>query len=142
MVGNGPDTAVFVHESGTQGLCGFWPYADWLASAEGVRSVLFNQCAYGVSQCAAIDEAREWIAATEAAVARARDHGARRVTIVGASVGGIVALHAATSITPRVDAVVNLSGELRWSDLDSVAAAKRLDIAALFAIARSLRHRR
>jgi hypothetical protein len=62
------------HESGTQGLCGFWPYADWLASAEGVRSVLFNQCTYGASQCAAIDEAREWIAATEAAVAWARDH--------------------------------------------------------------------
>jgi hypothetical protein len=81
VVGTGPDTAVFVHESGTQGLCGFWPYADWLASAEGVRSVLFNQCTYGASQCAAIDEAEEWIAATEAAVAWARDHDARRVTI-------------------------------------------------------------
>ncbi len=34
-----------------------------------------------------------------------------------------------------VDAVVNLSGELSWSGLDSVAAAKRLDTAALFAIA-------
>ncbi|HEY9377919.1 MAG TPA: hypothetical protein VIQ02_12580 [Jiangellaceae bacterium] len=134
-MGTGPDTAVFVHESGTQGLCGFWPYADWLASAEGVRSVLFNQCTYGVSQCAAIDAAREWTTATEAAVAWAREHGARRVTIVGASAGGVVALHAATSITPRVDAVVNLSGELSWSDLDSVAAAKRLDIAALFAVA-------
>jgi dienelactone hydrolase len=116
-------------------LCGIWPYADWLASAEGVRSVLFNQCTYGASQCAAIDEAEEWIAATEAAVAWARDHGAHRVTIVGASAGGIVALHAATSITPRVDAVVNLSGELSWSDLNSVAAAKLLDIAALFAVA-------
>ena len=125
----------FIHESGTQGLCGFWPYADWLASAEGVRSVLFNQCTYGASQCATIDEAGEWIAATEAAVAWARDHGAARVTIVGASVGGVVALHAATSITPRVDAVVNLSGELSWSGLDSVAAAKRLDTAAMFAIA-------
>lgn len=135
VVGTGPDTAVFVHESGTQGLCGFWPYADWLASAEGVRSVLFNQCTYGASQCAAIDEAEEWIAATEAAVAWARDHDARRVTIVGASAGGVVALHAATSITPRVDAVVNLSGELSWSDLNSVAAAERLDIATLFAIA-------
>ena len=135
MVGTGPDTAVFIHESGTRGLCGFWPYADWLASAEGLRSVLFNQCTYGASQCAAIDEAEEWIAATEAAVAWARDHGARRVTIVGASAGGVVALHAATSITPRVDAVVNLSGQLSWSDLNSVAAAKRLDTAALFAIA-------
>ena len=135
MVGTGPDTAVFIHESGTQGLCGFWPYADWLAGAEGVRSVLFNQCTYGASQCAAIDEAREWIAATGAAVAWARDHGAPRVTIVGASVGGVIALHATTSITPRVDAVVNLSGELSWSGLDSVAAAKRLDTAALFAIA-------
>jgi hypothetical protein len=31
--------------------------------------------------------------------------------------------------------VVNLSGELSWSDLNSVAAAERLDIATLFAIA-------
>jgi len=41
----------------------------------------------------------------------------------GASVGGIVALYAATSITPVVDAVVDQSGKLSWSGLESMAAA-------------------
>jgi pimeloyl-ACP methyl ester carboxylesterase len=114
MVGTGTDTAVFVHASGNRGLCGFWPYADWLAKVRGVRSVLVNQCGYGASQCPAGEEYGQWLAATKAAVTWAREHGARQVTVVGASVGGIVALQAGASIRPRVDAVVNLSGELRW----------------------------
>jgi dienelactone hydrolase len=135
MVGTGTDTAVFVHASGDRGLCGFWPYADWLAKVEGVRSVLVNQCGYGASQCPAGEEYGQWLAATKAAVTWAREHGARQVTVVGASVGGIVALQAGASIRPRVDAVVNLSGELRWKGLDSLAAARRLQVPALFAVA-------
>ena len=135
MVGNGPDTAVFVHESGNRGLCGFWPYADWLAKAKGVRSVLVNQCGYGASECPAGEETGQWLAATTAAVGWARTHGARQVTLVGASAGGIVALQAAASIRPRVDAVVDLSGERRWKELDSLAAARRLRVPALFAVA-------
>jgi len=135
MVGNSPDTAVFVHESGNRGLCGFWPYAEWLAKANGVRSVLVNQCGYGASVCPAGQETSQWLAATTAAVGWARTHGARQVTLVGASAGGIVALQAAASIRPRVDAVVDLSGERRWKQLDSVAAARRLRVPALFAVA-------
>jgi pimeloyl-ACP methyl ester carboxylesterase len=41
-----------------------------------------------------------------AAVTWARAHGAGRVTLVGASAGGIVALQAATTIRPPVDGVV------------------------------------
>jgi hypothetical protein len=55
VVGTGPTTAVFVHEAGPRGLCGFWPYADWLARTKGVRSVLFSQCGAGASQCPAGD---------------------------------------------------------------------------------------
>jgi pimeloyl-ACP methyl ester carboxylesterase len=36
---------------------------------------------------------------------------------------------------PRVDGVVNLSGERRWQGLDSLAAARRLQVPALFAVA-------
>jgi hypothetical protein len=49
VVGTGPVTAVFVHEFGPRGLCGFWPYADWLARTNGVRSVLFSQCGGGLA---------------------------------------------------------------------------------------------
>jgi pimeloyl-ACP methyl ester carboxylesterase len=115
MVGSGHDAAVFVHQSGTQGLCDFWPYAAWLAGARQVRAVLFDQCGYGASSCPGVGrnvDGDRWVAATKAAVAWTRAHGARRVTLVGASFGGIVALHAARSIRPPVDAVVDLSGEL------------------------------
>jgi pimeloyl-ACP methyl ester carboxylesterase len=135
VVGTGPATAVFVQEFGTRGLCGFWPYADWLAKSKGVRSVLFSQCGAGVSQCPAGDAADQWLAVTTAAVAWARAQGAGQVTLVGASVGGVVALQVATLIRPPVAGVVDLSGGRRWLGLDSLAAARRLQVPALFAVA-------
>ena len=86
VVGTGPATAAFVHQAGTTGVCGFWPYADWLARTKG-------------------------------------------------SAGGIVALQVAASIRPPVDAVVDLSGVRSWMGLDSLAAARRLQVPALFAVA-------
>jgi pimeloyl-ACP methyl ester carboxylesterase len=68
-------------------------------------------------------------------VAWARDHGAGPVTLVGASAGGVVALQAAASIRPPVAAVVDLSGERGWMGLNSRAAARRLRVPALFAVA-------
>jgi pimeloyl-ACP methyl ester carboxylesterase len=135
VVGTGPATAVLVHQDGPRGLCGFWPYADWLARTKGVRSVLFSQCGAGASQCPAGNAANQWLATTTAAVAWARAHGAGQVTLVGASAGGVVALQVAASISPPVAAVVNLSGERRWQGLDSLAAARRLQVPALFAVA-------
>jgi pimeloyl-ACP methyl ester carboxylesterase len=135
VVGTGPTTAVFVQEFGTRGLCGFWPYADWLARTKGVRSVLFSQCGAGASQCPPGDAADQWLAVTTAAVSWARTQGAGQVTLVGASVGGVVALQVATSISPPVAAVVDLSGGRRWLGLDSLAAARRLQVPALFAVA-------
>jgi pimeloyl-ACP methyl ester carboxylesterase len=135
VVGTGPATAVFVHEAGPRGLCGFWPYADWLARTKGVRSVLFSQCGAGASQCPAGNAADQWLATTTAAVTWARTQGARQITLVGASAGGVVALQVAASISPPVDAVVNLSGERRWQGLDSLVAARRLGVPALFAVA-------
>jgi pimeloyl-ACP methyl ester carboxylesterase len=135
VVGTGPVTAVFVHEAGQRGLCGFWPYADWLARTNGVRSVLFSQCGAGASQCPAGKAADQWLEVTTAAVTWARAHGAGQVALVGASAGGVVALQVAASISPPVDAVVNLSGERSWQGLDSLAAARRLGVPALFAVA-------
>ena len=135
VVGTGPATAVFVHESGPTGLCGFWPYADWLARTKGVRSLLFSQCGNGASQCPAGNPADQWLEGTTAAVSWARAHGAGPLTLVGASFGGIVALQVAASIRPPVDGVVDLSGERRWMGLDSLAAARRLQVPALFAVA-------
>jgi pimeloyl-ACP methyl ester carboxylesterase len=135
VVGTGPDTAVFVHQAGPTGLCGFWPYADWLARTKGVRSLLFSQCGNGASRCPPGDPADQWPAMTTAAVTWARAHGAGQVTLVGASAGGVVALQVAASIRPPVAAVVDLSGEGSWTGLDSLAAARRLRVPVLFAVA-------
>jgi dienelactone hydrolase len=137
-VGSGRDAAVFVHQSGTQGLCDFWPYAAWLADTKHVRAVLVDQCGYGASTCPGVGrnvDGGRWVAATRAAVAWTRAHGARRITLVGASFGGIVVLHAARSIRPPVNAVVDLSGELRWAGVDSLAAGRHLRVPALLAVA-------
>jgi len=135
VVGAGPATAVFVHQAGPTGLCGFWPYAAWLARTNGVRSVLFSQCGNGASQCPPGNQADQWLEMTTAAVTWARAHGARQVTLVGASAGGVVALQVAASTRPPVAAVVNLSGERSWMGLDSLTAAQRLQMPALFAVA-------
>jgi pimeloyl-ACP methyl ester carboxylesterase len=114
VVGTGPTTAVFVHQAGPTGLCGFWPDADRLARTNGVRSLLFSQCGTGASQCPPGNPADQGLATTTAAVAWARAHDAGRITLVGASAGGVVAL----------------SGERRWQGLDSLAAARRLQVPA------------
>jgi pimeloyl-ACP methyl ester carboxylesterase len=130
VVGTGPTTAVFVHQAGPTGLCGFWPDADRLARTNGVRSLLFSQCGTGASQCPPGNPADQGLATTTAAVAWARAHDAGRITLVGASAGGVVALQVAASIRPPVDGVVDLSGERRWQGLDSLAAARRLQVPA------------
>ena len=135
VAGTGPVTAVFVQEFGPRGLCGFWPYADWLARTKGVRSLLFSQCGAGASQCPPGDAADQWLEVTTAAVSWARTHDAGPLTLVGASAGGVVALQVAASISPPVAGVVDLSGGRRWLGLDSLAAARRLQVPALFAVA-------
>jgi dienelactone hydrolase len=100
-----------------------------------VRSVLFSQCGAGASQCPPGNTAGQWLSVTTAAVTWARTNGAGQVTLVGASAGGVVALRVAASIRPPLAAVVNLSGERRWMGLDSLAAARRLQVPALFAVA-------
>jgi alpha-beta hydrolase superfamily lysophospholipase len=72
-------------------VCGFWPYADWLARTKGVWSVLFGQCGTGASQCPAGNPADQWRTTTTAAVTWARTNGADGpITLVGASAGGVM----------------------------------------------------
>ncbi len=134
-VGEGPTTAVFLHETGPSGLCGFWPYAVWLKKNYHLRSLLLDFCGFGQSQCRRGEFADDLVAQADLAVAWLRKHGGRRVTLVGASMGGTVAAVASTRINPPVDALVDLSGPLQWDDLDVVAAAPKIKPPALFAAA-------
>ena len=111
VVGSGPVGAVLIHEYPLD-LCGWWPYARYL-SRHGVHALLFDLRCFGSSPCpggrghAVLDVA--------AAVAELRRRGARRVALVGASMGGAIAVVAAAQLHPA--ALVDLSGERNTTGL-------------------------
>lgn len=134
-VGSGPVGAVFIHQIGASGLCGFWPYAVWLEQEYGLRSLLLDLCNYGDSRCRRGRFDNDLVAQTGVAVQWLRAHGGRQVTLVGASMGGTVAAVASATLEPPVDAVVDLSGPLEWGDLHVMASAPDIRVPALFAVA-------
>lgn len=135
VTGSGSTTVVFVHESGSTGMCGFADFAAWVARSRHARALLVEQCGYGGSRCPDMSEAGStWIGATRVAIAWARAHGARRVVVVGASYGGTVAL-AVGSGTPRVDAVADLSGERSIGGLDAVRLARSVRVPLVLGVA-------
>lgn len=134
VTGNGPQTAVFAHQTSSSGLCGFWPYAAWLAENYGIRSVLLDLCGYGESRCREGSFARDEPAQVLLAVEWARRHGASETTLVGASLGGTVVSVAAAEIEPPVDAMVNLSGPVKFVGLNVAAAAPRITVPSLLVL--------
>jgi pimeloyl-ACP methyl ester carboxylesterase len=140
VIGSGPVGAVLIHEY-PRDYCGWLPYAGYL-SRHGVRVLLFDLRCFGRSSCpggrghATTDVA--------AAVAELRRRGARRVALVGASMGGAIAVVAAARLHPA--AVVDLSGERDTTgltpgiDADAGAAAHGVSAPALFAVARGDRY--
>ena len=136
VVGKGPVTAVYSHQTDPEALCGFWPFAVWLAREYGVRSVLIDHCGAGDSACAFGDFYEDFAAQLGTAVGWARRHHASRISLVGASRGGTTAIVTAARLGPAVDAVVDLSGPLRFLSLDALRAAPRVTAPALLALAR------
>lgn len=134
-IGSGPDAVVFLHQIGQAGMCGFDTYARWLSTKYHVRAVLVNRCSYGATTCGvAAPEDEGIIAQTKPAVDWARAHGAKRVTLVGASGGGGDALQAA-GVIRGIAAVVDLSGVVNDTGADNAANARRLRVPILFAVA-------
>ena len=64
-----------------------------------------------------------------------RGRGVRKVVLMGASLGGAVVVAAAAEIRPVVSAVVDLSGPTESSGVDALAAARRLRVPVLYAVA-------
>jgi pimeloyl-ACP methyl ester carboxylesterase len=140
VVGSGPVGAVLIHEY-PRDSCGWWPYARYL-SRHGVRALVFDLRCFGASPC---PRGRGHATAdVAAAVAELRRRGARRVALVGASMGGAIAVVAAAQLHPA--AVVDLSGERDTTgltpgiDADAGAAAQGVTAPALFVVARGDRY--
>ena len=140
VVGSGPIGAVLIHEY-PRDLCGWWPYARYL-SRRGVRALAFDLRCFGDSPCPS--GRGHAVADVAGAMAELRRRGARRVALVGASMGGAIAVVAAAQLHPA--AVVDLSGERDTTgltpgiDADAAAAAHGVTAPALFAVAREDRY--
>jgi pimeloyl-ACP methyl ester carboxylesterase len=133
LLGSGPAGVVLLHQHPAD-LCGFWPYAVYL-SKRGLHTLAIDLRCYGKSACPQADDAKSRVVDDVAgAVAALRAHGAKRIALVGASLGASTALLAGAALRPPVAAVVSLStGKFDLSTilggsrpLDTYAAAKRL----------------
>jgi pimeloyl-ACP methyl ester carboxylesterase len=127
--------AVLLHQSGGD-LCQWLPYGHVL-SARGYQVVALDLNGNGGSTIApGSPSTPHWDRDVRAAVDLLRSRGARRIVVMGASMGGTVAVASAAQLQPRVTAVVDVSGPTEISGLDARAAAKRLGIAALYVVSR------
>ena len=138
-VGDGDLGVVLLHEYPAD-LCGWWAYANYLAH-RGMRALAIDMRCLGESECGDKGKAGA-IADVQAAMEELRSEGAKRVAIVGASYGGAIAVVAGATLKPA--AVVDLSGEQSlaglvpgYDDVDSLAAAPRLNAPTLFVVARN-----
>jgi dienelactone hydrolase len=111
---------VFANQSASV-ACGWRPYARDVARG-GVRSLVFDYDA--ASREEEVLASADWL----------RAHGARRVVLVGASIGGRAVVTAAAGARPgRVDGVVSLSGErILGAQRDLMVDARRLRVPALW----------
>jgi pimeloyl-ACP methyl ester carboxylesterase len=65
-----------------------------------------------------------------------RGLGAKRVVVVGASMGAIASLVAAANIKPALDGVVSLSAPQAYIGMDALKTAPRLAVPVLYAAGR------
>jgi pimeloyl-ACP methyl ester carboxylesterase len=125
--GSGRVAVVLAHES-RGSLCNWVPYAKRLATL-GYVAFPFDFRGYGDSQLNPVSNVRldrDVVAAAK----KMRSLGARKVFLVGASIGGSAVLHAAADVRPLVNGVVSVSG---GADLvDAASAARRIHVPALF----------
>ena len=121
VLGRGGSTGVVFANQSASSACGWLPYARAVAR-DGVRSVVFDYAA--ASREDEVLAAGRWL----------RSHGARRVVLVGASIGGRAVVTAAARGGPRqVDAVVSLSGErILGAQPDLLTDARRLRVPTLW----------
>jgi dienelactone hydrolase len=120
VLGDGATGVVFANQSAST-ACGWLPYARNVTRS-GVRSLVFD---YGTAERE--DEvlaAARWL----------RENGAKRVVLVGASIGGrAVVTAAARAHGSGVDAVVSLSGErILGAQRDIIVDARRLKTPTLW----------
>jgi pimeloyl-ACP methyl ester carboxylesterase len=129
----GGRTAVVLAHMSDGDLCAWAPYARVLAR-NGLFAFAFDFRGHGFSQ--GRSRYGRLPADATAAVREVRRLGARRVVLVGASLGGIAALAAAPGIRPALAGVVAVSAPAAIEGrLDARPAVRRLDVPTLYLVA-------
>jgi pimeloyl-ACP methyl ester carboxylesterase len=114
--GSGRTVVVLVHQTDGGGLCGWLDFAARVAAVPGQRAIAFDLCGWGDSACAEGNATpRRQVQQVRQAIDEAERLGARRIVVVGASMGGSLAVLTA-AVDGRVDAAVDLSGPDEWRD--------------------------
>jgi pimeloyl-ACP methyl ester carboxylesterase len=119
QIGTGPTGVVLAHMSDGD-LCQWHEYAKSL-SKQGYRVLAFT---FG----GPIDQD------VVAAVQQVRSAGARKVFLIGASMGGTASLAAAAMAAPPVDGVISLSAPVAYRGADALAAMPKLTMPLLLIV--------
>lgn len=123
--GTGAVGVVLAHEHGAN-LC------SWVAYAQHLRDLGYRALA--------IDFRSNLVADVNGAAAELRRQGAKRIVLLGASMGGTASLVAATSASPEVAAVASLSAPSTFMHLDGMAASRQLSVPVMFMAAQDNGH--
>jgi alpha-beta hydrolase superfamily lysophospholipase len=126
----GGRTAVVLAHQSNGSLCEWLPYARTLA-AKGLFVFVFDFRGHGSSKGRPLYGRLDLDVA--AAVKAVRSLGARKVVVVGASLGGIAGVVAAANISPAIDGIVAVSAPATIRGrLDALPSAPRLRVPVLF----------
>jgi pimeloyl-ACP methyl ester carboxylesterase len=129
----GRRTAVVLAHMSDGDLCVWAPFARSLAR-QGIFAFPFDFRGHGFSE-GVLDHSRAAVDVM-AAVRAVRRLGARKVVVVGASLGGIAAIVAAPRIRPAVTGVVSVSGPAEIvGELNARPSAPRLRVPTLYLVA-------
>ncbi|MEO7069778.1 MAG: alpha/beta hydrolase [Nostocoides sp.] len=130
--GHGSTVAVLLHQTDGNGLCGWLPFAAKIVEDPSLAIIATDLCGYGDANCP--DGAGSTDAASLAIDIARRDLHARRIVLVGASMGGSIALITAVS-HGQVDAAADLSGPIEWPGMTLVRGGRALHVPVLVAMA-------
>jgi dienelactone hydrolase len=131
VLGRGSTGVVLAHTTGAD-RCQWLPFARQLAKS-GKRALVFDMRGYGASTGVTNTDPHLDVIA---AAAELRRRGAKRIVLMGASMGGTGVVAAAPRIRPAVSGVVELSAPTAFGGVDALAAAKKLKVSALFVAGR------
>lgn len=139
-LGNAETVLVLLHQTDDGGLCGWLRFMP-AAAAAGYTTLAIDLCEYGEAQCRKVDRGTftdaEQIDPVVMAVRYAHEElRAKHVVVMGASMGGSVALMSGTAIR-GLTAVVDLSGPLEWRGSQVVRGGRALKVPTLVAMADS-----